>query len=108
MRFNLAGLIGYTLVLVGVVAAALWLVALAEGLGGWSVIAGVVALVCLLAGGGLLVALFLRGPRSPKVARARRDPLEPEVTEAEARDYERRHHDGDRRPARMPRPRGAR
>lgn len=108
MRFNMAGLIGYALVLVGVVAAALWLIALAEGLGGQTVVAGVLALVFLVAGAAVLATLFLRGPRNPKVARARRDPLEPEVTESDARYYEVRHHGRDRRPSRISRPRGAR
>ncbi|MEV4235037.1 MULTISPECIES: hypothetical protein [unclassified Nocardia] len=47
---------GVILVLLGVVAAALTLTAAGYGFAGWAIVAGIATVVCLICGGGLILA----------------------------------------------------
>ena len=88
MRYNLSGLAGFALGLLGIVCYSLWLVSLAEGLGALTVLAGVLTAVLLVLGAGLLGATHRLDLRSAKVAAPHGDPLEPETSTEDSRKYE--------------------
>ncbi|KAA0016566.1 hypothetical protein [Antrihabitans cavernicola] len=83
MRNDVVGYIGYVLVLIGAAAGGLWLIALGYGSTTRATIAGVVAVVLLVAGIGTLTLIHLR--------RQVIDPVEPEPTANEVSKYRNQH-----------------
>ncbi len=90
MRQNFPGLIAWTLFLVGLGAAGVWLVILGRGGGDGAVISGVIALVCLVAAGVTWIAIRWL---------LRNDPMNPEVLQDEEQVYLKRRRDKRRRRA---------
>lgn len=68
LRNNYAGLVGYTLVLLGTVSGGVWLVLLATSNAVSAAVPGIAAVVLLVCGVALLLYMGIRG---------RQDPLEP-------------------------------
>lgn len=92
MRYNLSGLVGCVLALLGVVSYTVWLVALAEDSTRWILLTGLLAAALISLGAGVLYATVRRSVHSPRVGLPHWDPVEPELTRGQARDYELRYH----------------
>lgn len=74
LRNNYLGLVGYTLVILGIVSGGIWIVLLATANTVTATVPGVAAAVLLLCGAALLVYVRLRGQQ---------DPLEPAAVNVE-------------------------
>lgn len=68
LRNNYLGLVGYTMVLLGILSGGVWLVVLATVNAASALVPGILALALLAWGGAMLLIMALRG---------RQDPLEP-------------------------------